>query len=204
MLKSLKIHPLSNLENWMYEKMLSELDLSQVQQMADLHALCFKEPWDSSFFQSRLKSPHAQAFGIFTDTQVLIAMLLGDCVEGDFEVLTLCTHPSYLKQGYARQLLLHIMSTKEVTKVFLDVDVGNRPACALYHKCGFTPYGVRRDYYAVANKKQDSQNTQKELAGEAFLPFWPEENLMEGARERSGKGEGYQSGDALLLVYHKK
>ena len=66
------------------------------------------------------------------------------------EVQNLAVRPEFRRRGVGRQLLRAIhehLAAAGVERVFLEVRVSNQPALDLYRSCGYTPCGLRRNYY---------------------------------------------------------
>ena len=78
------------------------------------------------------------------------------CYVGAETVLDECnignivTHKDFRDMGLGTGLFSRLMeelALMKIRKVFLEVEVDNAPAIALYEKAGFERYGQRRDYY---------------------------------------------------------
>jgi ribosomal-protein-alanine N-acetyltransferase len=72
------------------------------------------------------------------------------------EIIDLGTIPSARKLGMAKKLLedtLNSLKEKGVTTVFLEVAANNHPAIALYNKCGFVDYNLRKGYYKTGDSR---------------------------------------------------
>ncbi|WP_170762318.1 GNAT family N-acetyltransferase [Ruegeria lacuscaerulensis] len=118
------------------------------QDLADTHAAAFTQsrPWSVGEFADLLSNRfthvvgHAQSFALFK------------VVADEAELLTIATHPSVQRQGLARQCMWSWHAKAKslgATRAFLDVAESNHPAIALYERCGYTPCGVRKNYYAI-------------------------------------------------------
>ena len=67
------------------------------------------------------------------------------------EILEICTAPEARRRGAAEKMLSLLPSVLEkrgTSEVLLEVREGNAPARRLYEKHGFSPYCVRKAYYA--------------------------------------------------------
>ena len=71
-------------------------------------------------------------------------------VVDDAELLFVCTHPEYRKQGIAHTLLAHAISLlpRGIDSVILEVRSQNTPAISLYEKMGFAVLGKRKKFYS--------------------------------------------------------
>lgn len=114
--------------------------------MAALHAAAFTQSraWSVDDFVSLLSSPLCFAVG---DTRCFALIRV---IADEAELLTIATHPDYLRQGLALQCMANWQEQARVrgaAKAFLEVAEDNSAACALYIKCGFEHCGTRRAYY---------------------------------------------------------
>jgi ribosomal-protein-alanine N-acetyltransferase len=68
----------------------------------------------------------------------------------ELEVMNLGVVPEHRRRGLARWLLgfgLELGARRGARRALLEVRRSNGPALALYASMGFSPLGVRRDYY---------------------------------------------------------
>lgn len=121
--------------------------------MAELHASSFAPPqaWSAELIASLLTQPTVNAFALLCATTPT-AFLIARFVAGEGEILTLSVLPQWRCQGHASQLLCHLFAAARtqptpITSLFIEVAVNNAPARALYAKQGFTPIGLRPNYY---------------------------------------------------------
>ena len=68
----------------------------------------------------------------------------------DAELLFVCTHPLYRRQGIANKLLYEaiVALPKTVNSIVLEVRSQNEPAIKMYEKMGFVTLGKRRNFYS--------------------------------------------------------
>lgn len=132
--------------------------------LAALHASAFADPalsgppWDTASFISLLSTPGVEGF-ILTEDGWPRALSLWRHVLDEGELLTIGTDPATQGRGLGgtllRQGLTHL-TTKGVTRVFLEVAVTNTAAIRLYASCGFTNAGRRRGYYRHGGQSIDA------------------------------------------------
>ena len=67
-------------------------------------------------------------------------------IAGEMEILNLAVDPQFRRQGVARALMNHTLDTFTGT-VYLEVRKSNHAAQTLYSALGFSPAGLRREYY---------------------------------------------------------
>ncbi|WP_227305704.1 GNAT family N-acetyltransferase [Acidisoma cellulosilyticum] len=115
--------------------------------LAAIHAAAFpEEPWGAAAFQTQLEM-HGVVGLLDKRGGLLVLRVTAD----EAEILTIGVLPSLRRRGLARGLLhagLARASGLGATSIFLEVDMGNRAAQALYAKSGFSEVGRRKRYYA--------------------------------------------------------
>jgi ribosomal-protein-alanine N-acetyltransferase len=111
-----------------------------------LHTASFDEPWIEHAFSELLKLPTTIGW---CDEQ---GFILCSHVLDEMEIMTICTHPDYRRQGVAQNLLntmIDYAKLSKVSKIFLEVRSDNIPAQKLYAKMGFIENGIRKGYYTT-------------------------------------------------------
>ena len=115
--------------------------------MAVLHGASFTmpRPWSAAEFAALLASPR-----VFALTVGMQALLLGQVVADEAELLTVAVRPDQRQQGLGRKLVQDFLAearSRGAATAFLEVAATNDAALALYSACGFAPSGKRRGYY---------------------------------------------------------
>ena len=116
--------------------------------LADLHLRCFgrhPRPWSAAEIEDLLASP----LNFLIDAPG--GFLIGRSVADEAELLTLAVAPDSRRQGVARGLLQQFRATSRARGAvdgFLEVASDNTVARALDLADGWTPAGLRRNYYA--------------------------------------------------------
>ncbi len=118
--------------------------------MADIHVRSFTvpRPWSAKELDSFRTDPKV----VTVTTGNGFAM--GQVIQDEAEVLTVAVDPDARRSGEGRKLMQDLLATVQargVTRVFLEVNVNNSAAIALYRSFGFSDSGLRRGYYAVGD-----------------------------------------------------
>ncbi|MEW5686501.1 MAG: GNAT family N-acetyltransferase [Pseudomonadota bacterium] len=116
--------------------------------MASAHAQAFDSPWDTMDFEDLLDSPGV--FGFVVRGEDPAGVLICRSVGGEAEILTVGVAPWARRKGVGLALMTAAIGAARATgagEMFLEVDVANRSAIALYEQLGFTRAGLRRGYY---------------------------------------------------------
>jgi ribosomal-protein-alanine N-acetyltransferase len=121
--------------------------------LADLHKLCFADPWDGQAIARLAGGPgFALIHGTLANPN---GFILARAVAGEAEVLTIATHPQKRRSGVGHALLRAAATEAEArgaTKMFLEVDSTNIAAIGLYIGLGFVKTGERKGYYRLPGK----------------------------------------------------
>lgn len=116
---------------------------------ADIHRLCFEDPWTEESFRALLADP--PVYGYISGEDPVQSCLLVREIMGEAEVLTLATMPHARRKGLGSHLLEEAIQKAKaggVRSFFLEVAETNGPALALYAKFEFRKVGKRPSYYA--------------------------------------------------------
>lgn len=120
--------------------------------LAAVEAAAFgPQSWGERSVKGGLAAPHVSALLAFEpDGAAPAGFALWRRLGGEAEILSLGVAPASRRKGAGAALLEAIVAEARGARLgalFLEVEVGNRAAFALYEKHGFTRIGVRRAYY---------------------------------------------------------
>jgi ribosomal-protein-alanine N-acetyltransferase len=119
------------------------------QDLAHLHAQCFRHGWPQAAFQAYGHDPTTKLWLEKNGTQ-LTGFLLMRIIAPEAEILTFAVSPAFQRKGIGRKLLtqaLQELTSQGIASVFLDVHEGNHAAIILYQSLGFKEIARRPDYY---------------------------------------------------------
>ena len=133
---------------------ISEMSLSDLQEVLEIENLSFATPWSKEFFLKEILSEFSKIF-VAHSSHLGLRRVLGYIylwfVGEEMHILNLACHPEYRRGGIAKGLLEHSLSLSfqgGVRNAFLDVRKSNHEALSLYKKYGFKPIGMRKGYYS--------------------------------------------------------
>ena len=121
--------------------------------LAEIEALekrCFSLPWTWEQLLSQLPDDSHEFLAAESETGELLGYVGMMTVLDEGYISNVAVSPEHRRQGIADALihaLLERASLRELSFVTLEVREHNAPAIALYRKHGFSPVGLRKNYY---------------------------------------------------------
>ena len=126
--------------------------------MASAHAQAFDSPWDEADFEDLLDGPGI--FGFVVRAEDPAGVLICRTAAGEAEILTVGVAPWARRKGVGKALMVAAIGAAQAAgavEMFLEVDVDNIAAVALYERLGFVRAGLRKAYYdRGANGRADA------------------------------------------------
>ena len=116
--------------------------------MASVHAQAFDKPWDESNFEDLLDGEGI--FGVLAQGDDPAGVLICRAVADEAEILTVGVAGWARRRGVGRALMVAAIEMARqagAARMFLEVDVANSSAVALYERLGFQRAGRRKAYY---------------------------------------------------------
>ena len=129
---------------------IRRMTLEDIPVVVELDKLSFSLPWpERSFLFELTDNPASRCWVVELDGKVagmIVAWMLVD----EAHVATIATHPSYRRQGIAKELLMYalrFMLDEGAVTSFLEVRESNIAAREMYRKFGYEESGRRKRYY---------------------------------------------------------
>ncbi|GMM83341.1 ribosomal protein S18-alanine N-acetyltransferase [Pseudoalteromonas sp. MTN2-4] len=120
-----------------------------------IEAACHGFPWSAKTMQSCLGGRYYNAGLLLSDE--LVGFYIAEQVGPDHTLMDICVAPQYQGQGYAKQLMVHLLEqaqTRQAENCFLEVRESNLSAIAVYQKFDFSEVGLRKNYYPAKEGKE--------------------------------------------------
>jgi ribosomal-protein-alanine N-acetyltransferase len=135
--------------------------------LAALHGRSFAHGWSESEFE-RLLSDKAVVAHVARagNGKPPAGFMLSRRAADEAEILTVAVARAQRGRGIAHELLARHMgrlAALGITRVFLEVDDGNRAALRLYERAGFREVGRRAGYYARAQGSGSALTLRRDL-----------------------------------------
>jgi ribosomal-protein-alanine N-acetyltransferase len=140
--------------------------------LAALHAQCFTDGWDEKAFASLLKNDSALALIAYHEREDSPAgFILVHIAADESEILSVGVAPAHRRHGFATALVragARAAHARGAASLFLEVDVNNVAARALYRLLGFEEAGSRPGYYRTCDSVSDGLILRASLP----IPAW--------------------------------
>lgn len=133
-----------------------------VEQVANLEALCFSDPWSLRSITAELSNPLSFWLIAVSDDRV-IGYIGSQSVMGESDMMNVAVDPVWRRRGVAEALINELINGLRIRNnhcLTLEVRVSNDAAVRLYNKLGFIKVGLRKNYYH--NPKEDALILRKE------------------------------------------
>jgi len=130
----------------------AQMVATDLPEVMELERLAFDKPWTPGLFLHELKLSFSRLhLARRSDTaRRLLGYVCWWVVGDEVHILNLAVHPSARRGGTGRALVQRVVDdalAHRAESVSLEVRHDNAPALALYGQMGFSPAGVRRNYY---------------------------------------------------------
>lgn len=127
--------------------------IEDIQQMLVIEQTFGKDAWNKQQFLSELTNEYA-TYIVALDQQTIVGYCGEVSMIDQADIQTIAVSPLYRSQGIGYQLLSSMighLKSENIKEIFLEVDVTNHIAIALYQKFKFQTIGKRKNYYANGN-----------------------------------------------------
>ena len=127
-----------------------DVEERHIAQLAELEERCFSAPWTPDQLRGQMKdSLHEFIAAEAADGAVLGYVGMTYVVDEGY-ISNVAAAPEHRRQGIGEKLVAELVRRAEELElafVTLEVRRSNTPAIALYKKMGFSPVGLRKNYY---------------------------------------------------------
>ncbi|MCU1363743.1 MAG: rimI [Acidimicrobiaceae bacterium] len=121
-----------------------------VPELLQIEVAQFPEPWTRAMMLDEITNVETRRYTVAVEGKKIIGYLGVMFVMDEVHVNTLGTLPGYEGRGVATSLMNDawaVAKEKGVHRATLEVAVSNTRAQELYFRFGFSPVGVRKNYY---------------------------------------------------------
>jgi [ribosomal protein S18]-alanine N-acetyltransferase len=132
---------------------IREMDPRDIEELLPMERVSSLTPWSRQMFLNELKSPLSSCFVVTAEggsPRVLAGFICFRAVDKESEILNLCVHPLYRRQGMGRRLMefyLDRCAARGIEISHLEVSVSNEAALNLYRSFSYEQVGLRKRFY---------------------------------------------------------
>lgn len=128
-----------------------KMQLADLEQVMEIENEAFPSPWSASYFRMGLRKPKPnEHFYVARLAQHIVGYVVFRIVSDEGHLYNLAVAAAHRRRGIAKYLLtttLEFIADNGGRQVFLEVDVANVAAHALYRQFGFRICRIRKNYY---------------------------------------------------------
>ncbi len=134
---------------------IEKLKRRDLRKLLPIESAVFPEPWSPEVFNSELALRKGRLYRAAWDGEEMAGYIGFLIVDHEAHMTTIATAPAYQRNGVAITMIVDALRTLRaggVRHISLEVAANNKPAQSLYRRFGFTPVGVRKNYYPVTGQ----------------------------------------------------
>jgi len=154
---------------------LTVLTEKDIEQILDIEADSFLQPWNRNMFLDELSSDNGQGYVVREDSAINskspVAFIVFRLIADEMHIFKIAVAEKWRRQKVASWLLkksFDIAVENHVSKILLEVRYSNNPAIILYNRLGFQIVGRRPYYYSVPSYRltgEDALVMMKKIKG---------------------------------------
>ncbi len=133
--------------------MILRMGLDDLQEVLSISASYTLNLWTEKMFLEEMNNPTSHCFVAKLKRGNDLSVIGFICFRNlgsETELLHLCVHPKYRRQGVGKRLMQYYMDfciQRGIRTYYLEVDPSNEPALHLYKGFSYKPLSVRKDFY---------------------------------------------------------
>lgn len=121
-----------------------------IESLVELENLCFDEPWTKGMFAGDLSSEYTCYFAAIDNGNKVVGYAGMWISFDEGQITNVAVHPDLRRKNIATDLLSRLFEVcrqRGLKSITLEVRQSNEKAINLYEKNGFSPVGMRKNYY---------------------------------------------------------
>jgi ribosomal-protein-alanine N-acetyltransferase len=138
-----------------YVLRIAKMRQSHVKQVLLIEREVFPRPWTAVIYASELSQPETRSYYVAKIGRHVVGYAGYMVISGEAHITTLAVNPKWQHNHIGMLLLFRLLSDAtgmSLEAATLEVRASNVAAQKLYFKFGFTPAGIRKNYYAEVNE----------------------------------------------------
>jgi ribosomal-protein-alanine N-acetyltransferase len=150
--------------NIQLEMQMREMVREDIDAVTAIEQQIHSHPWTRGMFMDALA--HGNMCRLYAAGNEIVGYAILLPTLDEVELLDISIASSFQRQGLGEKLLAELLvlaRENDWTRMLLEVRRSNLSAQGLYRKAGFEAIGIRRDYYALTNGREDAIVMEKKL-----------------------------------------
>lgn len=123
---------------------------AHIPSVLEIEHRAFTTPWTAEMFRQEVQDNQLSRSYVVRSGERLVGYFVAWFLQDEVHLLNIAVHEDYQRRGIGRRMmryLLELASFERKNMVTLEVRESNEGAIELYRSFGFTPVGIRREYY---------------------------------------------------------
>ncbi|GJL82088.1 MAG: ribosomal-protein-alanine acetyltransferase [marine bacterium B5-7] len=141
--------------------------MADVDAAACIEQLSSPAPWNATIIAGCLRPDYLCT--VVEHRRGLAGFAIANHAVNEGHLLNIAIHPLHRRQGLGSKLMNSVLASLErrlAHVIYLEVRRSNSVAIAFYRSYGFEEYGVRPDYYALGDGREDALTMKLKLLTE--------------------------------------
>lgn len=135
-------------------------NLDEIKYIKDNIGIIYDISWDKNQFLYQINNSNTKTYIFKSNNEILGFVCFNICLD-EAEILNICINKKHNNKGLGHYLLqntINKLKSRNISKIFLEVNVNNIFAIKLYKKNEFKIISTRKDYYLnkTTNTKDDA------------------------------------------------
>ena len=130
--------------------MIIAAEMHHLKEIAAIENKSFDKPWSVTQIKYDIQSKMESENWVYLVDKQVLGYIFGWIIMDEYHLNNIAVHPDCLRGRIGTKLIKHIISrliSRNINGILLEVSANNIPAQKCYQTLGFTPIGVRKDYY---------------------------------------------------------
>ena len=134
--------------------MIIPAQLHHLEKIVAIENSSFNKPRSYAQIKSDIQSEMDYENWVYLMDELMVGYIFGCIILDEFHLNNIAVHLDYLRKSIGKKLIQHIISraiSRNIRIILLEVSANNISAQRCYQSIGFTPMGVRKDYYSIGD-----------------------------------------------------
>jgi [ribosomal protein S18]-alanine N-acetyltransferase len=131
---------------------IAKVELADIPELKTIEIECSLSPWTISAYEDEQRRADSVMLKMQSADGGIVGFIVGRVpAHGEAAIYNIGTKSKYRRQGVGSNLLgqfRNVCVERQMSSIWLEVRVSNRPAIDFYESHGFVSKGLRRNFYS--------------------------------------------------------